>query len=67
MPDLETIAHLVSVIEDQNLTSQRLEAIIKGLQDTNRQLLATNIRLNAEVQSIEVRIESSREHADSLI
>ncbi len=45
----------------------RLEALLREQEAANRQLLATNLRLRAEVDAAESAIDAAREHADSLI
>ena len=51
---------LTETVAAQREQITRLEAMLKGQQEANRQLLTTNVRLGIELKAAE-------EHADSLI
>jgi hypothetical protein len=67
MSTSDAIAIIEAELSARDRRIERLEALLKGQQNANLQLLNTNLRLKAEVDAADAAIDAAREHADSLI
>jgi hypothetical protein len=63
----EVVANIAAELEARDRRIERLDALLKGQQDANRQLRDDILRLGAEVDASEWAFELAKGHADSLI